>query len=145
MQVARSSFDADSLASLLARTRDTHDRMFALVAVHFEAATADRADFWDRWAAVRFLHDTGGASLKMEQETLRRLAGRVAPTLRPELERAAADLAAAGAEVDRHGRRQVPSDAFTRATRRYLAALRDWQGLVERAVAGAAREAAAAS
>lgn len=121
---------------LQATLRRIHEAWVAETRRFLEPACDAGADFWARWAAVRYLNDDFGARCERE----RALMNELLPFLRPDV---AERIVAVGERVlrlrlqlDRQGRRRGTGIEVACATRELIAQLQVWCAVVERAAMG---------
>ena len=121
---------------LQATLRRIHEAWVAETRRFLEPACDAEADFWARWAAVRYLNDAFGARCERE----RALVNELLPFLRPDV---AKRIVAVGERVvrlrlqlDRQGRRRGTGVEVACATRELIAQLQVWCAVVERVATG---------
>lgn len=93
------------------------------------------ADFWTRWAGVRYLADDFRERYRRERALVDELRPFIGPASAERLQRTGDRLIRLRLEVDRIGRRRGTADQAAVATRDLLAQLAAWCAEIERATA----------
>jgi hypothetical protein len=116
--------------------RPGHERWLAEARRFLEPAAIPEADFWTRWAAVRYLADEFRKRAGLERALVAELRPSVRADLVDHLLREADRLAALRLELDRLGRRRGTAEAMAAGTQALLRQLTIWLAEIELAAAG---------
>ncbi|HUF36830.1 MAG TPA: hypothetical protein VMN37_12820 [Gemmatimonadales bacterium] len=117
-----------------------HDQWMERTARLLAPATQPRANFWERWGAVRFLCDQFAARFRLERELAESLAPRLTPSSRARLAAAAAAVERTRGEFMAVGRRRGTAAEVALLARRLLDHTRRWCAALEIATAGTLAE-----
>jgi hypothetical protein len=120
--------------------RGIHDAWVHETRRFLEPAMAPAADFWTRWAAVRYLDDDFREWYNLERGLLAELRPFVAPAVGERLAGEGDRVFQLRLELDRVGRRRGTADEVAAGARALLEQLVLWLTEVEQSAAGLTRD-----
>jgi hypothetical protein len=120
--------------------RGVHDAWVHEARCLLEPAMAPAADFWTRWAAVRYLDDVFRDRYDLERGLLAELRPLLAPTVAERLAREGDRVFQLRLELDRLGRRRGTGAEVADGARVLLEQLELWLVMIEQGVAGLTRD-----
>jgi hypothetical protein len=133
-------FSAAPDRPLTGALRPVHERWIAEARRFLEPAMAPGADFWTRWAAVRYLADEFRERVGLERALVVELRPFIRPDLMEHLVREGNTLATLRLELDRLGRRRGTAAEMAAGTQALLRQLAIWLAEVEIAAADVSRD-----
>jgi hypothetical protein len=113
-----------------------HDAWVEEALCFLEPAIEPGADFWTRWAAVRYLSDAFRVRYRRERALVDELRSFLRPDVAERLVRKGDRLFRLRLELDRIGRRRGTAAEFAAGTRDLLEQLRVWCAEIEQAADG---------
>jgi hypothetical protein len=113
-----------------------HDQWMERIARLLAPATSPRATFWERWGAVRFLSDQFEDRFRLEAELAASLAEHLPPSVRVRLRAARVAVERARADLMAAGRRRGTAAQVALLSRRFLDQARRWCATLELATGG---------
>jgi len=120
--------------------RGVHDAWVREVRCFLEPAMEPAADFWTRWAAVRYLDDEFRDRYDLERALLAELRPFLAPEGAERLAREGDRVFQLRLELDRVGRRRGTAAEVADGARALLDQLVLWLTMIEQGVAGVKRD-----
>lgn len=120
--------------------RGVHDAWVHEARCFLEPAMEPAADFWTRWAAVRYLDDDFRDRYELERGLLAELRPFLGPLTAERLAREGDRLIRLRLEVDRIGRRRGTAAEVAGGARALLDQLMRWLAEIEQGVAGLTRD-----
>lgn len=120
--------------------RGVHDAWVHEARCFLEPAMEPTADFWTRWAAVRYLDDDFRDRYELERGLLAELRPFLGPLTAERLAREGDRLIRLRLELDRIGRRRGTAAEVAGGARALLDQLMRWLAEIEQGVAGLTRD-----
>lgn len=124
-----------STRSVGARLGEVHENWMRTVAGRLQPALDESADFWSRWAAVRFLDDRFSHRFGLERRLVQALVSRVEPGVMERLDAAGAEVERTASELNAAGRYRETAPLVAQLARRLIDGLALWCVEVELATA----------
>jgi hypothetical protein len=120
--------------------RGVHDAWVHEARCLLDPAMAPAADFWTRWAAVRYLDDVFRDRYDLERGLLAELRPVLPPAMAERLAQEGDRVFQLRLELDRVGRRRGTATEVAEGARVLLEQLELWLAMIEQGVAGLTRD-----